>query len=364
MKKILCAVLIAITSLFLPVSAFADTQNVTSLQFNDIESMVNAYNQDVRANNSTNTDYSSINSSITNLTNLKAAIDADVGTMQAKLSGLSGNELDIYTKIISLYNIYSGQIQGQIGSLQGQLNNSWSTYLRSSTANYAIINSTQQLFILYSTLQLQKEELSIKADQVNTQLNVAKLQKDLGMLSESAFEDLSVQAQETDEAIKALNENMDGVKSQINLMLGQSFDSPITIGALPIVDDSTLAKMNYNTDLETGRIQNFDIRLLSYTDLYKIDDQTRKYKFTFDQKYKAVFNSKKTLKNETAKLSKEEEKLNAAQLKYDAGLISKVDIQRQSYSFRSQLIKVKAAQKDLLQAYTSYQWLLRGYETR
>ncbi len=363
MKKILCAVLIAITSSFLFVPVFADTQNVTSLQFNDIESMVNAYNQDVRANNSTNIDYSSINSSITNLTNLKAAIDTDVGTMQAKLSGLSGNELDIYTKIIVLYNIYSGQLQGQIGSLQGQLNNSGS-YLRNSAANYAIINSAQQLFFLYSNLQLQREDMKIKADQAKNMLDIAGIQKEIGMISQSDFGDIILEVEDKEAAMKALDENIEGIKSQLNLMLGQSFNSPIILGELPVVTNSDLSAMNYNADLETGRVHNFDIILLSSSESYKIDNQTRKYKYTFDQKYKAVFNTKKTLENETAKLGKEEEKLNAAQLKYDAGLVSKVDIQRQSYSFKSQLIKVKAAQKDLLQAYTSYQWLLRGYETR
>ncbi len=363
MKKLLCAVLIALLSLTQFIPAFADTQNVTSLQFNDIESLVISYNQDIRANNSSNTDTSSVNTSITSLKSTKTAIDAAITDMQAMLGTGSNIEDDIYTKMIALYNIYSGELHGQIGSLQGQLDNSWSSYLRISEANYAIISGTQQLFLLYSSLQLQKEELNIKAEQVNAQLNVAKLQKDLGMISESAFEDLSIQAQETEEALKALNENIEGIKSQINLMLGQSFNCPITIGELSAVDDSTLAKMNYNTDMETGRVQNFDIRMLGSSDSYRIDNQTRKYKFAFDQKYKAVFNSKKTLDNETAKLGREEKKLNAAQLKYDMGLLSKLDLQKQGFAFKSQVLKVRTAQKELLQAYTAYQWLLRGYET-
>lgn len=363
MKKIICSVLIVLVSMiqFLPV--FADTQNVTSLEFNDIESIVTNYNQDIRANNSSNIDTSSISSSIINLTNAKTAIDKSITDMQAKVGSGSAIEDDIYSRLIALYNIYSGQIQGQIGSLEGQLKSSLSGFLRSTQGNYAIISGTQQLFLLYSALSIQREELNIKAEQINAQLNITRLQKDMGMISESAFEDLSLQAQETEEAIKTVDENMDGVKSQINLMLGQSFNCTISLGELPLIDNSLLAAMNYNTDLETGRINNFDIRQFSSSDTYIMDNQTRKYKFTFDKKYKDVINSKKSLDNEFVKLGREEKMLTAAKLKYDAGIISKVDMQKQNYAFKIQLLNVKTVQKDLLQAYTAYQWLLRGYET-
>lgn len=366
MKKLLCAALIALMVLTQLMQAFAETQNVTVLQFNDIERKILDYSQEIRDNNSINGNVVALDNSLDTLNGLKTSIDMSVNNMRGKLTdpGLSSTEKDIYQNMIDLYNTFSGQVLGQINSVQSQIKNSWMGTLRTTTANDAVISSAQNLFLLYSSLQLQKEEMNVKAEQVNVQVNIAKLQKDLGIISESAFEDLSIQVQETDDAIKALDENMEDVKGQINLMLGQGFDSPITMGALPIIDDGTLEKMNYNTDIETGRKQNIDIRLLESSDTYKIDNQTRKYKFTFDQKYRAVFNSKKTLDNETAKLGREEKKQKAAQLKYDAGLISKVDLEKQDYAYKSQLIKVKTAQKDLLQAYTSYQWLLRGYETR
>lgn len=372
MKKIICSVLIAIISLiqFLPV--FADGQvNVTNLLWDDIEKYILYYNPDVYSNKNSAVGNETLSNSVNSLTSLRDSVELRIDSMRSKMSVLDSSSIDsdikdylsdVYLNVINIFGVYSIQLQGQINSMQSQYNNSVANSTRITMSNNAIVSSAQQLYSLYCSLMLQKEDMVNKSAEFDTQVSISKIKNQLGMINENDLNDILIQSEELKNSIKELDNNINNIKGQLNVMLSQSFDNELKIGTIPVVNDTDIASMDYVKDLATGLSTNYEIIMMGKTDDYRMANLMKKYNLSFDQKYKGVLNKKQVVDTAKNKLSREEKKLEGFKLKYDMGLISKVDFDKQDNLCKSQVINLKTAQNDLRMAYTAYKWLLRGYD--
>lgn len=271
----------------------------------------------------------------------------------------------------NLLNIYQSQlksIESEIQSLNSKSDDNGVAAVQKTIVNDQIVWGAQQLYLSYNDLSAQADNLMKQLTLLQDQLTIAKLQLQLGMTigtdvktTESKISDLAL-------GLKTLNENRNWIKGSINTMLGQDFDTSLTIAANPAVTVSDVNAMNYDTDLDKAITWSKEILLKVKTEsktipnsvVEDIQNLKLKTKLDFDKAYKGLRSKLQALKNEEFKLAIEQEKLDQAQLSYNFGMLSNISLEAAKVPFENQKLKVSNAQADLVKAYTMYQWLIQG----
>lgn len=271
----------------------------------------------------------------------------------------------------NLLNIYQSQlmsIESQIQSLSSKSDDNGAANVQQSIINDQIAWGAQQLYLSYNDLTAQADNLTKQLKLLQGQLTIAKLQLQLGMTigtevktTESKVSDLAL-------GLKTINENRKWIKGSLNTMLGQDFDTSLTIAANPTVTESDVNAMNYDTDLAKAITWSKEILLKVKTEYDVIPDSVvadienlkLKTKLNFDKSYEGLKSKLQTLKNEQSKLAFELEKLEQAQLSYDLGMISNISLEAAKVPYENQKLKVFNAQTDVIKSYTQYHWLIQG----
>ncbi|WP_165904962.1 TolC family protein [Dehalobacter sp. 12DCB1] len=150
-------------------------------------------------------------------------------------------------------------------------------------------------------------------------------------------------------------------KQQLNILMGQDINTDLTLAQVTPVEASVLDSINYDGDLTTALTQSFDVRLVS-DDSTQYEDAKRSLTLAFQNAYQDIRAKRDALSLQQDKLTNEEENYNVMTLKYKLGMISKMALDSERYTYLAQQDEVKAAERDLLQSYTTYNWMKKGYK--
>ena len=376
----------------------ADTvaQQVMTLSFNDIKDEMMAHNPTVRANLDRIADAAqSLDDSIDLLNQAQTGFQASVNSLIAFFSvpGKTGIRLGangfvdgngnpvvnpaspvianpptqdnitatldyLNFNLLNLYQTQLSNINAQKSTLTTQRDNLWKSVLQTDMGNDQLVWGTQQLFLGYKALELQLQALQDNRTQLQDQLNVMKVRETLGMVTATDRRTLELQLNDLEATLKSLNDALTGLKGNLNLFLGQEYDSPLTVQDATPPDSAKLTAMDYDLDLATAKNNSLAARLQEETD--KRDTEIRQVRADFDKAFKDVQTKQDDLAREKMKLANEQVKWNQLQLKYQLGIVSLLELNSGQTTLNTQVRKVKTAGSDLLKSYTAYDWLLQG----
>ncbi|MHB1406513.1 MAG: TolC family protein [Desulfitobacteriaceae bacterium] len=269
----------------------------------------------------------------------------------------------------SLLNLYQSQlmsIEAQIQSLNSDDNGV--AEVQQSIASDQIVWGAQQLYLTYNDLSAQADNLLHQLKVLQDQLTITKLQVQLGMATATDVKGTESKISDLAYGLHTLNENRNWIKGNLNTMLGQDFDTALTLAANPTVAESEVKALDYDTDLDKAIAWNKEIllKVKSASDTIPnsvaedIQNMKLKTKLDFDKAYQGLNDKLQALKNEQAKLALEQEKLDQAQLSYNLGLLAGISLEGAKIPYENQKLKVSNAQTEVVKAYQQYQWLLQG----
>ena len=231
----------------------------------------------------------------------------------------------------------------------------------SATKMYTSILTTQK----QADLVEQQLELMIKNRQI------AQLRIDNGMAVEGDYQDANISTTETAATLTQLKAGLSDLKRSLNDMMGRDLDAPFNLAPYevssnvlpaPDITTSSISKATENNyDLYTAKrkLQNL------WDDYYDADNSTTKDMLytqiqqqklvvskaetsidtTLKAKADAITNAGKNFQNAQASYEKAQKDMEYAQMKYDLGMISQLELEQQ---------KLDLLQKEYNQLNASY----------
>lgn len=445
MKKIFVLILAMTVFLTLPFNLSAEEEQsedndsiITTITFDNIKEVMLDRNPTLKIlnNNRLNLTLSNsvmideINDSITELLNLKNRLQSDKTALEESAEynllknqvreienriGESWYNIDIDTldpadaAIITAYQIqvnlivtYENQIlktEAQIDGLREQLGDSNEDLsnaisklaLNSEKMTYDLIRGAKELILSYEKVNLQKNTIEKRINQLGKELEIMNVRKKLGYIIDENIDGMIQQYDQLSFTLETIKCQTKSIEQQINILLGQDVDIELDIVPPVIGDDFSERVVMDDGDLVLLLENNYDIKVQELELGIKIVELSREYdeysipyqialrdrkneelklediKRSVHSAYldlrDKVHQSQLTLNNENKKLEAAKRKIDSMAIKYDLGLIPKIDYEREKAEYEIQKNNVQNAKIDLYSNYLQYQWMINNLES-
>lgn len=422
MKKTIIATLLIFASITFNAYAeeFKNESNaVNAINYNNIESTILERNTAVKINRNT---LDSLQINYKNLLESEEDLKDGIRGLESLLrmykqqrdsisfddasedDGVNSALSDIEQILQGIFSANIATLLGNISAMETQLENlhkqqedMFTTIdkmaLNGEMVNNQMVFAGENLIFVYYAIDEQKENIDKNIAMIQDQLRILKIQESLGNIPSMDIEGVELTIEELNSTKEALDNQKLNIKRQLNLLLGQSYNTPLEIAFTPTLDIYTISSMNNKEDLNTAVENSYELRLQKYeidakqvalerakideddgensnkyklanidleNERLKFEDAKRNYELKFQQLYDLVKDKQKALNLENRKLAQEKNKMEVAKKKYDLGLVSKKDYDDAKSYYDLELIKVETAKSDLFTAYRKYEWMLKG----
>lgn len=376
MKKSLSTLLIG-TMLWMPVPVLATEEDdvIHSLSFNKIEEkmkersplILNANDSIWEASSDLSKAEDGLEEALNLLNTQKTTFMNEIATLSDKIANPATSESDkaVYNSLLGVYQYLLGDLtmniqttENQIENIDEQQGDMWKSYLKVEQGEKQAIYGAQQIFLGYFNLAKTRDDLQNNLTLLQQKLKVLQLKESLGLVTHLEGVGVENQIKELSMTIDTLNQGLEAMIGQLNVMLGQDFDTELSLSEPSVVSQKDLRTMDYEEDLEDALDESYTVRLEEDSD--KREDAERNFTLAFHQAYQNVQDKKKALELEQTKLNYEQIKFDQSTLMNSLGLLSNLDYEGARALYNAQVNKVKTAQLDLLQAYTAYDWMKKG----
>lgn len=292
-------------------------------------------------------------------------------------------------------NIYSmeSQLDNMIDQKEDILTTIEKMKLNGEMVNNKMIWSGENLIFAYNAIDEKIKTIDKDIYILKEKIRVLKVQESLGNSLVTDIEAIELSIEGLNSTIETLNTQKINIKRQLNVLIGQSYNTQLEVIFTPELNDYDINSIDNKKDLNTTLKNSYELKLQKYeidakkvalertkadeddgenSNKYKLaeidlenvnlqfEDAKRNYELKFQQTYEAVKDKQKVMALEEKKLAQEKTKLEAANKKYDLGMISKVEYDNVKSSYDLQGIKVETAKGDLFTAYRKYEWMLKG----
>jgi len=178
--------------------------------------------------------------------------------------------------------------------------------------------------------------------------------------------------QNTQTSIDKLSASIEETKQKLCIMLGWKYNDTPEIRELPVVDMERIAAMNPETDKETALQNNYTLRINkrklenASADLTKetlkrtISNNEQNINTELVKAYQAVLQAKAAYEQAAAEFNLESKNMDAAERKYQIGMLSALDYQKQKNAYNTKSIAIKTAELTLFQTVQTYDNAVNG----
>ena len=313
---------------------------------------------------------------------VSANLSSIVGLYDSNIASLEGNKKSLQKQL--------DQLQSQHASLEGTLEQ---VKLQTEMGNKLLVWAAQSLYAAYNKLTAQQQDLTAGMDLLLKQLAATKLRVELGFALDSDLALVQNKINDLHLASDTLTMQTLFLKGDLNILLGQDYDSPLEIQTMPDADLAKISTASFNRDVDGATDLSYSIRTetalrdakKNVANLYlndsdygdksnqylqakadqdaeevKVEDDTRKFQNDFHKAYVDLQIKQETYNVEQDKLKTETTNFNQAKLKHDLGLISDLELAGATNSLYSEQNKVQSLANDLEMSYVKYQWMKTG----
>lgn len=251
------------------------------------------------------------------------------------------------------------------------------TDLQTDLANYQIVRTAQSVFSTHYQLQYSINELTDSRALLENTLSTAKTKYNL---KQSTSFDVA-QAQDAlntlDYSITNLQNQSKAIDTEMNILLGHSYNDMIVFGNIPDPDTDYANKIDLDSDITAAQDASYNIKIkrkqraILSDDTYEERDKRNALNDDMELELQNIGSSLKkqyeAIQGKQVLLTAEQQKLATAKLsqeqalkKYEVGFLSTMDYAKIRYNTLAQQYSVKAAMAELFQEIEGYKWIVRG----
>ncbi len=238
----------------------------------------------------------------------------------------------------------------------------------------AIIAQTQGLFASYSQVEATIETLEKNLEVAQASYESTERRVGLGMATQVDLLNAKKTIQSLQSTHTQTMATLSSLRQQLCLATGWQYDAQPEIKAMPKAELSRIAAMNPDVDAQTALEQNLSLksnrRALSNmaegsSDKKNMERTVKNQEETIKSGMRTMYNDvlqkQTSLQMAQAALESEMASRNAADTKYQLGMVSQLEYLQIQASFLGKQADVLTADINLQQAIETYEWALKGY---
>ena len=238
----------------------------------------------------------------------------------------------------------------------------------------AIIVQTQGLFASYNQVRATMDTIAENIETARANVDAVQRQVQLGMATQTDFLNAQKNLQSLESTQTQTAANLESLRQQLCLMTGWQYNDQPDIKELPAADQSRIAAMNPDADVQTALNENLSLKSnrRAYENMQEgsadkknmertIKNQEESIKAGVRNLYNDVLQKQTALLLAQTALDTETAAMNAAETKYQLGMISKMEYLQEKAAFTGKQSEAQTADMSLQQSIELYEWALKGY---
>ena len=244
-------------------------------------------------------------------------------------------------------------------------------YMKNQTG---LIVSTQGLFNSYNQLNNSLGVIEKNIEILEAVSAATERQAAVGTATQTSILTAKKNLQSLQSTYTQSQSSLASTRQKLCMMTGWQYDAQPEIKGVPAADAARIALMNPETDKQAALDNNYDLKYSrreyhnmneNSTDRKNMErtlkDTEEKIVATLKNLYNDVLQKKTAYDLAVAELATETVKMNAADVKYQIGSMSKLDYLQQQGTFMGKQIDEQTADAALFQAMETYDWAVKGY---
>lgn len=234
----------------------------------------------------------------------------------------------------------------------------------------ALVRGTESYMVAYQRLNSALGIMDASVNLAEAAYNSTVTQQGLGM----ATADDAAAAQESLLSARMQQQSTQTQSNQIKqnlcMLTGWEYDADVAIGTIPEPDESRIAAMNPETDIETAIGNNYtliEMRHKSATGvlakksrLEQMEETEEKIGIAINQQYQNVLQTQAAFQAASSAYESAKLTFGAAQRQYQLGMISSLQYQQLNVAYLSEKMNFENARLDFFQAMEDYDWAVKG----
>ena len=286
---------------------------------------------------------------------------------EAEIAKDENNEL-LYTYNTILANTLEKQVLKPINSgikiINSQKKETFQTVRRQLTS------AIQQMMIAYHMILASKELTDTGVELADAAYQSTITQRNLGMATDTAVQNAEKALVAAREQQQSANNNLLGLRQNLSIMTGGSYDTPVEIGMIPAPDLERIGTMNPEVDIDQAITYNSDVQSAIHMDergqaqhdqkYLTLEESKGKLKTTLEALYQKVLESKTSYEAAQTAFESARITMNGNDLKMQMGMLGRLEYLQAKLGYLQQKMAYYMAVLSLRQAIENYEWALYG----
>lgn len=236
-----------------------------------------------------------------------------------------------------------------------------------------LIVQTQSLFASYHQVKQSLPTIEKNIELLQLSVETTERQKELGMATQVEYLAVKKSLASLQSTYSQTAASLEKIRQNLCLMTGWSYQDQPEIREMPETDESRIAAMNLDTDIETALAENLSLKSnrIGYKNMADgsadqknmartIKNQEETIKATMKNLYNDVLQKQTSLWLAKATLETAGTVMNASTKKFELGMMSKAEFLNAEASYLGKQADVATANISLQQAIETYEWALKG----
>lgn len=237
-----------------------------------------------------------------------------------------------------------------------------------------LIVQTQSLFASYHQVKQSLATIEKNIELLELSAGATERQKELGMATQvdllTAQKNLASLQSSYSQTVASLEK----IRQNLCLMTGWNYNDQPEIKGMPEADESRIAAMNLEADIQTALTENLSLKSnrIGYKNMADgsadkknmertIKNQEETIKANMKNLYNDILQKQTALWLAKATFDTAQTSMSAATTKYELGMMSKAEFLNAEASYLGKQADAENANISLQQAIESYEWALKGY---
>jgi len=239
-------------------------------------------------------------------------------------------------------------------------------------AEARLAKQAQGLMITYWTQYYNLDSQKARIEQAKNSYQSEQNRLAAGMSTQSKVLSAKESVSNAEAALVTAESNLASTKESLCLMLGWSYGADVEIAELPEPDQSKIAAIDVNADIQTALENSYAYRLTqkqltnARTDTVKekLTETEKNQKETISNSVKSAYDSlllaQSNYEQAQSALALEEVSMKSADAKLAAGTITKNTYENQKAFYTTAQVTAQTQKLSLLQAMNDYDWAVNG----
>ena len=237
-----------------------------------------------------------------------------------------------------------------------------------------LIVQTQALFASYHQVKKSLATIEKNIEILELTVGTVERQKELGMVTQVDYLGAKKNLASLQSTYIQTQASLETIRQNLCLMTGWKYNDQPEIQEMPAADESRIAEMNLDVDIQTALDANLSLQSnrKGYKNMAEgsadkknmertIKNQEETIKANMKNMYNDILQKQIALQLAQAVLETAKTTMNASNTKFQLGMLSKTELLSVEAAYLGKQVDMENANINLQQAIETYEWALKGY---